>query len=145
VFSKTDASHERLFRSRGGFWGLSPRFNSFKIGAVKPQVIAFRRVRARLEVVSGTILLIDDNAENVAAARRAGWKAVRSDGVRALAPRLRELGLRLAIVGQDKWPVPPTIQPHRFGALGLGPLAEPPRLTRRLPNPSNFLSRYDQT
>jgi FMN phosphatase YigB (HAD superfamily) len=93
VFSNTDASHVRLFRSRGWFLGLSPRFYSFELGAVKPQATAFRRVRARLGVPAGAILLIDDKAENVAMARKSGWKAVQFEGNRKLERSLEALGL----------------------------------------------------
>jgi len=93
LFSNVDASHARLFERRGWFEGLDRRFYSFELGAVKPDPSAYGRVRARLGVPPGAILLVDDRSENVEGARRAGWQAVRYESAGALRQDLRKLHL----------------------------------------------------
>ncbi|HTT46358.1 MAG TPA: HAD-IA family hydrolase [Thermoplasmata archaeon] len=93
LFSNVDASHVRLFERRGWFAGLDRRFYSFELRAVKPNPSVYRRVRARLGVPAGAILLVDDRPENFEGARREGWQAVRYVGAIALRRGLQ--GLRL--------------------------------------------------
>jgi FMN phosphatase YigB (HAD superfamily) len=91
VLSNTDPSHVRFFDRRGWFRGLSPRLYSFDLGEVKPAAGAFRTARALSRVPAREILFIDDTAANVAAARRAGWNAIRFRSARQLAARLAKV------------------------------------------------------
>ena len=55
---------------------LEPLFLSCEIGACKPSEAAFAVVEAALGMPAGQILLIDDTAANVEAARSRGWDAI---------------------------------------------------------------------
>jgi FMN phosphatase YigB (HAD superfamily) len=55
---------------------LEPLFLSCEIGACKPSEAAFAAVEAALGLAPGQILLIDDTAANIEAARERGWDGV---------------------------------------------------------------------
>jgi HAD superfamily hydrolase (TIGR01509 family) len=48
---------------------------SWRLGATKPDPVAFDRATERLEVDPGAIFFVDDSQANVDAARSAGWPA----------------------------------------------------------------------
>jgi len=73
LFSNTDPSHWRYFRSSGWLSGFSPTIPSFQIHVVKPDPRAFRRATRRLPAGAAPPIFIDDHPANVEAARRAGW------------------------------------------------------------------------
>ena len=54
---------------------------SWQLRAVKPDPAAFDRAQSRLDATAGELLLIDDSAPNVAAARHAGWFAENYTGI----------------------------------------------------------------
>jgi putative hydrolase of the HAD superfamily len=93
VFSNTDASHWRFFRSSGWFDGLSPMIASFQLGAVKPDLVAFRRAAGRLPAGAALPVFVDDRPPNVRAARQIGWDALPFTTVRALRDELKTRGL----------------------------------------------------
>jgi putative hydrolase of the HAD superfamily len=67
---------------------------SWHVKACKPNAAAFERVAQRLSMASDRLLLLDDSAENVAAAKACGWNAEYVSGidqVRAAIERWPEL------------------------------------------------------
>lgn len=76
VFSNTDPSHVVIFRQKRWFAEFDPWVLSYEAGAAKPSPRAF----AWAERVSGRsrkeLVLVDDRAANVEAARARGWRAV---------------------------------------------------------------------
>jgi FMN phosphatase YigB (HAD superfamily) len=92
VWSNTDPLH----------WGeLGPALEaiavdvapSFRLGAMKPADHYFRRALARLGVDPGEVLVLDDRADNVAAARAIGIDAVVVVGVAAAREVLLQRGV----------------------------------------------------
>lgn len=69
--------------------------NSSRMGAVKPDVDAFRRVGEMVGSTPERTLFVDDRPENVAGAIESGWHAVEMAG----ADRLAEVLRRLAVPG----------------------------------------------
>jgi len=67
---------------------------SSDIRATKPSDAAFAAAEARLGVGGDAVLLIDDGAANVQAARRRGWDAILFTGNAALGAELAARGLR---------------------------------------------------
>jgi len=98
VFSNTDPSHWRFFRSMGWFKEFRPAIASFQIGAVKPASAAFRIAAARLPRESSVPIFVDDNLANVRAAKRVGWEAIRFTSTPDLRVRLIARGL----LGEDR-------------------------------------------
>jgi len=72
---------------------LDPMFWSAQLGGTKASDAAFAAVEARLGVLPGAILFIDDSAGNVERARRRGWDAIRYSGIDRLTRDLAERGL----------------------------------------------------
>jgi putative hydrolase of the HAD superfamily len=68
-------------------------FWSAQLGGTKASDAAFAAVEARLGVLPGAILFIDDSAGNVERARRRGWDAIRYSGIDRLTRDLAERGL----------------------------------------------------
>ena len=68
-------------------------FVSCEQGLRKPDAAAFHRVRELLEVPFGQMVLVDDRAPNVEAARALGIDALRFRGAGALRTDLRNRGL----------------------------------------------------
>ncbi|MEM0129113.1 MAG: HAD-IA family hydrolase [Thermoplasmata archaeon] len=75
--SNTDRSHIRDFPDRRLLARFAPSLYSYRLGATKPHRAAFDRARRALGVPARRLVLIDDRPENVRAARRAGWRAIR--------------------------------------------------------------------
>jgi len=93
LFSNTDSSHWKFFRASGWLDGFSPVIPSFRIGTVKPHLLAFQRASLRLPAGSGPPVFIDDHPVNVAAARRLGWDPLLFSSVRTLRDELEARGL----------------------------------------------------
>jgi putative hydrolase of the HAD superfamily len=55
---------------------LDPWLLSWRLGATKPSPAAYLRAAAAVGRPAASLTLVDDRAENVEAARRAGWAAV---------------------------------------------------------------------
>jgi FMN phosphatase YigB (HAD superfamily) len=53
---------------------------SWHVNAVKPEAAAFERATGLLAAAPGHLLLLDDSAANVEAARRSGWNAEQVSG-----------------------------------------------------------------
>jgi len=90
LFSNTDRSHWRYFRSTGWFTAFSPQIVSFRIGAVKPDPKAFRGAKQSFPRGWGIPLFVDDSDANVSAAAAAGWDAVRFSSLSGLKKELRK-------------------------------------------------------
>ena len=97
VFSNTNAAHWAWVEEMTG--GALDRFElylSHQLGAVKPDLAAFALVAERAEIEPGRCLFIDDLAENVEAARAAGFQAEQFTGQAALETLLETRGVRWA-------------------------------------------------
>jgi putative hydrolase of the HAD superfamily len=70
---------------------LDPLMPSWRLGATKPSPAVYERAAERC--AAGGLLLVDDNADNVAGAIAAGWDAVRFTGPAALARELDARGV----------------------------------------------------
>jgi putative hydrolase of the HAD superfamily len=67
-------------------------YYSAAIGARKPDSAFYRHIEQALGEPPETLLLIDDTAENVSAARQAGWRAVHWTAPRRLGDIIAEAG-----------------------------------------------------
>ena len=102
VFSNTNAAH--WARVEEMTCGALDRFElhlSHEIGAVKPDVAAFALVAERTGAPPSRCLFIDDMAENVEAARAAGFQAEQFMGQPALETLLETRGVRWARTTQE--------------------------------------------
>jgi glucose-1-phosphatase len=96
-FSNTNALHWHHHISAWPLTGLfDHRFLSFELGLLKPDVAAFAHVAELLEVPTGRVLFLDDNAVNVAGATAAGFQAARAAGVDEARQHLVEAGVLAA-------------------------------------------------
>jgi FMN phosphatase YigB (HAD superfamily) len=85
LFSNTNREHwEHLVRLTEGRLGRFEAYLSHEIGDAKPSLASFRLVAARAGIDPARSLFVDDKAENVAAARRAGFNAEIFTGQEAL-------------------------------------------------------------
>jgi len=102
VLSNTNAAHwARVEELCGAALDGFELFLSHEIGAVKPDLAAFARVAERAGVEPGRCLFIDDMAENVEAARRAGFEAEQFTGQPALEALLETRGVRWTRTTQE--------------------------------------------
>ena len=99
LLTNTSASHWEHCRRR--FSILEGLFEtvvlSFEVRAMKPSATIYKAAVDRAGVPAGSILFIDDLAENVAGARQAGLEAVQFTGALSLAAELRDRGVRLSV------------------------------------------------
>ena len=103
VFSNTNAEHwTRVEAMTAGALDRFELYLSHEIGAVKPDLAAFTLVAERAGVDPTRCLFIDDMAENVEAARRAGFQAEQFTGQSALETLLETRGVRWARNTQEK-------------------------------------------
>jgi putative hydrolase of the HAD superfamily len=81
--------------------GFRDRFDAMhyaaELGCGKPDPVFFARVAERTGLAPAEMLLIDDRAENVEAARAAGWGAALWDGTELLAEILAREGHETAL------------------------------------------------
>jgi putative hydrolase of the HAD superfamily len=97
VFSNTNAEHwARVAGMCGAALAPFELYLSHEIGAVKPDLVAFARVAEHAGLEPGRCLFVDDMAENVEAARRAGFQAEQFTGQAALESLLETRGVRWA-------------------------------------------------
>lgn len=92
--SNTNDHHWRLMTDPDGPHGLpldllDYRFASHRIGHCKPEPGIYRHVEQATGVAGESILFFDDMPENVEAAQRRGWQAVRVENVHDAVPELR--------------------------------------------------------
>ena len=103
VFSNTNAGHwARVERMCQGALDRFELHLSHEIGAVKPDLDAFARVSERAGLDPGRCFFTDDMAENIEAARRAGFQAEQFTGRSALETFLETRGVRWARNSQEK-------------------------------------------
>jgi FMN phosphatase YigB (HAD superfamily) len=92
--SNTNTRHWRMMNTPGphqlGLDRLTYRFVSFEIGHMKPSAEIFRHVERQAGFPPTSILFFDDNPDNVAAARAAGWHAQQIDPDRDPPAQVRE-------------------------------------------------------
>jgi glucose-1-phosphatase len=92
--SNTNTRHWRMMNTPGpyhlGLDRLTYRFVSFEIGHMKPSTEIFRHVEREAGLPAASILFFDDNPDNVAAARGAGWQAEQIDPERDPPAHVRE-------------------------------------------------------
>ena len=92
--SNTNAVHWEAGASQ---WPLLDAFDhtflSFQLGLVKPDREVFEQVVAVLDVTPDRVLFLDDNAINVTAARAAGLRAERVQGIDRARAALPAIGL----------------------------------------------------
>jgi putative hydrolase of the HAD superfamily len=95
-----DERRGRLMHEQLGYADLlDGAFYSYELGLAKPDPAYFAAVADRLGVAPGRLLLIDDNAANVAAARSVGLDAEvwsHREGLRVLRDHLSRRGLPVA-------------------------------------------------
>ena len=102
ILSNTNARHwARVEEMCGEALDRFELYLSHEIGAVKPDLSAFALVSDRAGLEPGRCLFIDDMAENVEAARRAGFHAEQFTGQRALEDLLETRGVRWARTTQE--------------------------------------------
>ena len=102
VFSNTNAEHwARVDEMAQGRLEPFELYLSHEIGAVKPDLDAFRIVAERGGFEPGRCLFFDDMAENVEAARAAGFEAEQFTGQEALETLLAKRGVRWARQEQE--------------------------------------------
>jgi len=95
-FAGTNQEHHRVAYLRDQA-GLGVHFDeiiySAALGVCKPERVFFTNAQARMGVtVAQSILFVDDKAENVDAARAAGWRAMLYRGPKSLAGALAQWG-----------------------------------------------------
>jgi putative hydrolase of the HAD superfamily len=97
VLSNTSAPHWRHCTAR--FSMLTTLFSvhavSFRLGAMKPDRLAFERAAELAGARPEDIFFTDDRDENVAAAREVGYDAVLFESVSQLNEALRQRGVRI--------------------------------------------------
>ncbi|SOD04035.1 putative hydrolase of the HAD superfamily [bacterium JGI 053] len=79
VYLATNQEHLRaayLMETLGLAEQVDGIFYSARLGARKPDLQFFARVRAAVGLRGDEMLLIDDSRQNIEAARRAGWQAL---------------------------------------------------------------------
>jgi FMN phosphatase YigB (HAD superfamily) len=80
------------------FRALSHREASHHYGLVKPSPEVYRRFAAEIGASPEEILFFDDREENVAAARKEGWRAEQVDAAGDTALQIREILTRMEIL-----------------------------------------------
>jgi FMN phosphatase YigB (HAD superfamily) len=68
---------------------------SYRVGAVKPEPLIYRKAESQFGLDPGATVFIDDLAHNVAGARSCGWHAIHHGEARPTRDALRALGVRL--------------------------------------------------
>jgi putative hydrolase of the HAD superfamily len=92
--SNTSAVHWELERRRLPFASrLDPVIVSYEVGVMKPDPAIFHALASAAGVPAQLVLFVDDRAENVDGAKRAGLEAVQFTGVARLERDLKTLGV----------------------------------------------------
>lgn len=71
--------HEYIFDTYPVFSIFTDGAYSYRLGCLKPEPIIYQRALAQFGLRSHEVVLFDDLAENVAAARQEGWQALQYD------------------------------------------------------------------
>ena len=95
VLSNTNACHKNVWHPRltGALKYFERVFLSHEMLVRKPEPASFKVVLDYLGLPAARVAFIDDNAENVAAARASGMKAILARGTESISSGLAELGL----------------------------------------------------
>jgi putative hydrolase of the HAD superfamily len=94
ILSNTNALHWPKISEGFGFQAHMERiFSSHLLGLAKPEPEIFRFVAKELTVPAGRILFLDDNADNVRAAKLEGMQSERVNGIRETRQALVDLGV----------------------------------------------------
>ena len=94
IFSNTNAQHwDHVVGLSGGRLGRFEAYLSHEIGDLKPALSAYARVAEMACVDPGRCLFIDDRADNVEAARQAGFHAEVFTSQAALTDLLQAAGM----------------------------------------------------
>jgi HAD superfamily hydrolase (TIGR01509 family) len=89
---------EMLYACHPELGHFDVRLLSWELGAAKPEPAVFARAVEAAGVPAPACLLIDDKAQNVAAAKRAGLQAYRYVGMADLCAELKALGVEVPCV-----------------------------------------------
>jgi len=95
MISNSDPVHEERFREEHVLELFDKPVLSHKAGLVKPDERIFKLALHSLGVKAGECVFIDDAIENVEAAKRLGFKAVRFSGIKQLLQELRGMGIAI--------------------------------------------------
>ncbi len=94
IFSNTNQEHwDHAVAASGGGLGRIEAYLSHEIGDLKPTVSSYLTVAKKASIDPATSLFIDDRADNVEAARHAGFQAVVFTDQVALIEVLRTAGV----------------------------------------------------
>jgi putative hydrolase of the HAD superfamily len=89
ILSNMPADLMHVIRREADWLGLFDKhFFSCEIGAVKPEPEIYQYVVKSLQVAPDSALLIDDNPENIASARKFGMRALHFESFNGLVPKL---------------------------------------------------------
>jgi len=87
------STRDHAVAASGGRLGSIEAYLSHEIGDLKPAVSSYLTVAAKAGIEPARSLFIDDRADNVEAARRAGFQAEVFTGQVALEDLLRSIGV----------------------------------------------------
>lgn len=94
--SNTNKLHWEALSASPHIGSMDQSFLSFQLGMVKPDREVFDHVSAQIGVPGSRLLFLDDTTVNIAAAREAGWSAVKVDGAGGARAALVEHGVLAA-------------------------------------------------
>lgn len=101
VLSNTNTLHFSFLMQRYPVMGVFNDYHlSYKLGCRKPDAILFEKVKNHYSYAASELLFIDDIADNAAAARAAGLKALQFENADALAAMLA--GMDIAGTGTER-------------------------------------------
>ncbi|CUI17367.1 putative hydrolase [Candidatus Protochlamydia naegleriophila] len=95
LLSNVRMSQARLKRQLGYYDMFYPVLLSYEIGADKPGVKAYEILLERLKMAPGTLLFVDNKADNVAAAKMMGIDGVVFENAKQLVEELQKRGIHL--------------------------------------------------
>lgn len=86
--SNTDAEHWRTLENLPSLRALDVHALSFRLGRLKPDPAIYHAAEDLLDATGPSIGFLDDLEENVEAALRCGWNAIRIDPHEPVAPQI---------------------------------------------------------
>jgi len=96
IFSNTNQEHwDHLLNLTGGGLGRYEAYLSHEIGQLKPSVRSFHTVASKAGIEPSRSFFVDDRADNVEGARRAGFQAEVFTSQAALTDWLEAAGVRM--------------------------------------------------
>ncbi len=97
LFSNVTLYQSQMIRDRGYYQYFKPLILSYEIGYEKPNQEAFEVLVEALNSPPNSILLIDDQIENIAAARRFGIDGILFENPQQLIKELKRRGIHVCI------------------------------------------------